>query len=135
MTSPLLDNPTPIPVEVAAVTAPIPVVMAQSSEPMPVVVTASEPVKRPEPTAAAVDQEKLKSQGQRRINLIWEATQSLIACAITAMVGYIAINGIDSEVLNNAFFLIVSMYFVRTNHQLIGGVGSKNNDDQDYRGR
>lgn len=44
---------------------------------------------------------------------------------ITAAVIYTAIKKIESEVLVNAFFLIVSMYFVRTNHQLIGGVGPK----------
>lgn len=60
--------------------------------------------------------------GQRRINAIWEVTQGSIAIAITSAVIYCAIVGIDSRVINNAFFLIVSMYFVRTNHTIIGGV-------------
>lgn len=71
------------------------------------------------------EQEDMVMAGQRRVNLVWESTQALIAVMITAAIVYCAIKGIDSRVLNNAFFLIVSMYFVRTNHQLIGGVGPK----------
>lgn len=70
-------------------------------------------------------EENIVTSGQRRINLIWETTQALIALAITGSIIYNAINKINSDVLTNAFFLIVSMYFVRTNHQLIGGVGQK----------
>jgi hypothetical protein len=66
-----------------------------------------------------------KTAGQRRINLIWEFTQGIIAVAITAAKIYCSISSIESPELTNAFFLIVSMYFVRTNHHLIGGVGSK----------
>lgn len=66
-----------------------------------------------------------KTAGQRRINLIWEFTQGIIAVAITGAKIYCSIKTIESPELTNAFFLIVSMYFVRTNHHLIGGVGSK----------
>lgn len=66
-----------------------------------------------------------KTAGQRRINLIWEFTQGVIAVAITAAKIYCSVNKIESPELTNAFFLIVSMYFVRTNHHLIGGVGTK----------
>jgi hypothetical protein len=66
-----------------------------------------------------------KTAGQRRINLIWEFTQGIIAVAITAAKIYCSINRIESPELTNAFFLIVSMYFVRTNHHLVGGVGTK----------
>lgn len=118
MTGPLSDIPTPIPVEVAAVAAPIPVVVAGG----------------PPPSQASVDREILKSAGQRRVNIIWEVTQSVVACAITGAVIWNATHGQNNDVLNNAFFLIVSMYFVRTNHQLIGGVGTPN-ADYDYRGR
>jgi hypothetical protein len=71
------------------------------------------------------EQEDMVTAGQRRVNLVWEFTQAIIAVMITAAIVYCAIKGIDSRVLNNAFFLIVSMYFVRTNHHLIGGVGPK----------
>ena len=62
------------------------------------------------------------TKGQRTINKIWEITQAVIALSITTAKIYTSINKIESEDLTNAFFLIVSMYFVRTNHQLIGGV-------------
>jgi hypothetical protein len=71
------------------------------------------------------EQEDITTAGQRRINLIWEYTQAIIAVIITVSNVYCAINKISSEALTNAFFLIVSMYFVRTNHKLIGGTGFK----------
>lgn len=66
-----------------------------------------------------------KTAGQRRINMIWEFTQGIIAVSITAAKIYCSIHRIESPELTNAFFLIVSMYFVRTNHHLVGGVGTK----------
>jgi len=74
-------------------------------------------------------QDKTKA-GQRRINLIWEVTQGIIATQITSAMIYCAIHNIKSEELAYAFFLIVSMYFVRTNHHLIGGVGAKQSQEQ-----
>lgn len=81
------------------------------------------------PNSAIEQQEKTKA-GQRRINLIWEFTQGLIAIGITASKIYCSIKKIESPELTNAFFLIVSMYFVRTNHQRTGGVGVKPADEQ-----
>lgn len=83
----------------------------------------TKPRKTLPPTTTA--EEDLITSGQRRINLIWEFTQGLIALAITGAVIYACLNKIQSNILDNAFFLIVSMYFVRTNHTLIGGVGKK----------
>lgn len=74
------------------------------------------------------DQEDIVTAGQRRINLIWEITQAAVAVLITLATIYCAIKSIDARPLGNAFFLIVSMYFVRTNHKLIGGVGYKNSE-------
>lgn len=70
-------------------------------------------------------QEDVTKAGQRRINLIWESTQAVIAVSISWAVIYCAIKQIDATVLTNAFFLIVSIYFIRSNHDKIGGVGSK----------
>lgn len=67
-------------------------------------------------------QDDLITAGQRRVNLIWEFTQAIIAISITWAIIYCSIKDIERDVLTNAFFLIVSMYFVRTNHKLIGGV-------------
>lgn len=73
--------------------------------------------------------------GQRRINLIWEMTQSIIAVSVTVANLYGAMKGVDSAVLNNSFFLIIGFYFARTNHTQIGGVGQKTTDTQAYKGR
>ena len=78
-------------------------------------------------TTAAQD---LITHGQRKINLIWEITQSLIALSVTLCVLYVAaqlvIAGEDKDaaflLLSNAFFLVVSVYIQRTNHQRVGGV-------------
>lgn len=63
--------------------------------------------------------------GQRRVNILWEIVQGTVAVMITGAVIYTQIKGIQSGVLENAFFLIVTMYFVRTNHILTGGVITK----------
>lgn len=70
------------------------------------------------PKKSSVSEDTLA--GQRRISLLWEGTQSIIAVLISGAIVYCAIKSIDSAVLNNAFFLIVSMYYVRTNHTKIG---------------
>lgn len=70
-------------------------------------------------------QEDLTTSGQRRINLIWELTQATIAVMITAAVVVLKVKKIESDVLDNAFLIIITMYFVRTNHRLIGGTGTK----------
>ncbi len=84
-------------------------------------------------TQAAKDKRTDETEsGQRRVNLIWEATQALIALgvvgAVLAICMRIAFAAIDlkvPEVLQNALFLIVGFYFSRTNHAAIGGVGNK----------
>jgi len=65
----------------------------------------------------------LQTSGQRKVNLIWEGTQGVIALLITGATVYAVLNGIESNVLSNAFTLIVALYFVRTNHVKVGGVG------------
>lgn len=80
-------------------------------------------------------QQDVVTAGQRRINLIWESTQALIAILITGAVVTAALRGIESSVLTNAFFLIVGFYFSRTNHTAIGGIGRKMGDTQQYVGR
>lgn len=82
------------------------------------------PVSVPIPPTTTAQQD-LTFAGQRRVNLIWETTQALIAIIITGALIYCATNNIESKELNYAFFLIVTMYFVRTNHAKIGGTGEK----------
>lgn len=64
----------------------------------------------------------LKTFGQRRINLIWESTQALIAVMVAVATIYAAIKKIESQLLGNAFVMILAMYFVRTNHAKVGGI-------------
>jgi len=85
------------------------------------------------PTTTA--QEDATTAGQRRVNLIWEVTQALIAITVTVSMIVSALIQIRSPELIDAFFLIVGFYFSRTNHSAIGGVGPKPNTDQPYRGR
>lgn len=76
-------------------------------------------------------EETLRTQGQRRINLVWEVTQALIAIGVTGATLYVsatlALRGEKAEaavlLLSNSFFLVVGFYFGRTNHTKIGGVG------------
>jgi hypothetical protein len=75
------------------------------------------------PTTTA--QEDITKAGQRRINLIWEFTQGAIGVLITGAIIYMAASGKNSKTLEDAFIMIITMYFVRTNHQLIGGIGQK----------
>lgn len=68
-------------------------------------------------------EQDLRTAGQRKTNLIWEGTQAFVALSITAATIYAVLNGVESILLGNAFTLIIALYFVRTNHTKIGGVG------------
>lgn len=76
--------------------------------------------------ADAVDR---TTRGQRRINLIWEVTQAVVAVSVTFTTLFVAARlSLDADdaarlLLSNAFFLVVGFYFGRTNHQRIGGIG------------
>lgn len=75
--------------------------------------------------------EKAKhSAGQRRVNILWEMTQAIIAITVTGSTLFVAAQLTMKEnsdtapflLLSNAFFLVVGFYFGRTNHQRVGGV-------------
>ncbi len=68
-------------------------------------------------------EEDRKTLGQRRVNLIWEVTQAIVALMVTAATIYSALTGVESPLLGNAFTLIIALYFVRQNHTKTGGVG------------
>lgn len=70
-------------------------------------------------------QEDILSSGQRRINLIWEITQAIVAVSITFAVIYGGIRGIINQELSNAFFLIVGFYFSRTNYAALNNGNNK----------
>jgi hypothetical protein len=73
--------------------------------------------------ADTTHQNNLMVAGQRRINLIWEATQAVVTVMISGAAIYAALHGISADILNFAFVAIVSTYYARTNHTKIGGVG------------
>jgi hypothetical protein len=82
-------------------------------------------------TPAKEEQKAFTSSGQRRINLIWEITQALVALSVTGATLHVAsvlsLSGNDKMaaflLLSNAFFLVIGFYFGRNNHQRVGGVG------------
>lgn len=83
-------------------------------------------------------QEDLTTAGQRRVNLIWEYTQAAIALVVIttnmgAAVYHTIYGGEVPMILSSSLFLVVGFYFSRTNHQAIGGTGSK--PEQPYKGR
>ena len=73
-----------------------------------------------------------QTAGQRRINILWELTQAIIAIAVTLATLYVSakltIDGSSDMaaflLLSNAFFLVIGFYFGRTNHTRTGGVDS-----------
>ena len=81
------------------------------------------------------EQEDIVTAGQRKINVIWEVTQAVIAVSITFATIYAELRGVDSTILVAGFFLVVGVYLQRTNHQSIGGVGRKVSDNREYIGR
>lgn len=129
---------------------PIAVVGVPGATPVPVVVagpipTAGPPVQQqqhdPSVPATTTFQEDLVTAGQRRINLVWEHTQQIIAIAVTfttlAVCAMQIWRGDGAQgaflLLSNVFFLVIGTYFQRTNHTQIGGTGPKANEQ--YKGR
>ncbi len=104
------------------------------------------PVPPVDPVHAAIpptttEQQNLTVAGQRRINLIWEYTQAMVALIVVlANVTAWVVASLTKksspipEGMQNALFLIVGFYFSRTNHAAIGGIGPKASDSE-YRGR
>lgn len=87
------------------------------------------------------EQQDMTVAGQRRVNLIWEYTQSFIAIIVVLANMMAAVFNVFHErdtvdvpmILSSALFLIVGFYFSRTNHQAIGGIGKK--PQSTYEGR
>lgn len=73
--------------------------------------------------ASAREALALRASGQRRVNIVWEGTQALMALLLTAAEIFCAVNDINAKALDVAFGAVVTMYFIRTNHTRTGGVG------------
>lgn len=108
-------------------------------DPPPIIVTPPAPVpteeeraKSPLSPKTTAEQDRVTA-GQRRVNIVWEVTQSAIALIVTATTLYVAAQrsmfspGETAAflLLSNGFFLVIGFYFGRTNHQRVGGVGSQ----------
>lgn len=86
-------------------------------------------------------QDDITKAGQRKVNLIWEYTQSTIA--LTLLLASVTIfvyqamhptlNVQFPPILSNGLFMVLGFYFARTNHAAIGGIGPK--PEQEYKGR
>jgi len=88
------------------------------------------------------EQQDITTAGQRRVNLIWEYTQALIAIVVvvtTMSAGLVTVWTKSEQQVPNvicvAFGTVVGFYFSRTNHQAIGGIGPRPNESQKYEGR
>jgi len=88
----------------------------------------------PQPSLApkTTEQEDITHASQRKVNLIWETTQSAIALmTVLACVVVAVSHGLSMQhpefppTLANTLFLIIGFYFGRTNHTRVGGVGAK----------
>lgn len=97
-----------------------------------------EPVKQgatlpPETT----EEENTVTAGQRKVNIMWESTQRLIALVITGFttlalfIVSIGLTKVDDKQANALMqlvamtLLVLGFYFSRTNHVNIGGTGKK----------
>lgn len=88
-------------------------------------------------------QQDLIVAGQRRINLIWEYTQAVIAVILVGATAAAALklvfkpagNQEVPTILAGLCGMVVGSYFQRTNHMNIGGVGAKPTDHEPYIGR
>jgi hypothetical protein len=98
-----------------------------------------EPSSEPLPPTTTLQQD-LTVQGQRKVNLIWEYTQAIIAITVVLANLVVGVSqGLRKDksdfpaMLSNCLFLVVGFYFSRTNHTAIGGIGRK--PEQPYEGR
>ena len=99
-----------------------------------------QPVEQPSLPPSTTVQQDLTTEGQRKVNLIWERTQSLVAVMIVAANIAVWVNASFHNTvanipagLSDALFVIVGFYYGRTNHAAIGGIGPK--PAQQYEGR
>jgi hypothetical protein len=96
-------------------------------------------------TVAQESETSLTTEGQRKINLMWETTQSKIALFVVVFgmiinafvvfilvisskalsVEQIALISMCLQFVNLTAGIVIGFYFSRTNHASIGGVGTK----------
>lgn len=86
------------------------------------------------------EEENIVTAGQRRVNIMWESTQRLIALIITCFttmalfIVAVGIRQVDDKQANALMqlvamtLLVLGFYFSRTNHTNTGGTGKKTTD-------
>lgn len=124
------DADHPVPVSVSSVASPIPIIITGEQRRSSATPPVQQQDKDPSLPARTTFQEDLTYAGQRRINLIWEWTQAIIALGVVFMTTgagiYSMIHNVEiPTLLAVAFGTVVGFYFSRTNHAAIGGVGIK----------
>jgi hypothetical protein len=83
-------------------------------------------LRRPRDPQHQDNEDSRTSVGQRCINLLWEGTQAAIALMLMGGIVYMSIRRIPvPDELKILASLIGGAYFSRTNHERIGGVGTK----------
>ena len=110
---------------------------------VPVAVVSVPPLPgEPHATPAEEAQRERMTAGQRKINLIWEYTQAVIAIAVVSSTMTAGLHSVFAHtgeqiptVIGVAFGMVVGSYFQRTNHMNVGGVGPKPPQYQPYEGR
>ena len=151
MSGPIDDVDAPAKVEVVS-PVPIPVVVTEDRRDAPTTAPRQNQRNDPSLPAKTTFQQDLTQAGQRRINLIWEYTQALIAVlvvlttmaaglftmyvptvAVGAGANLVQVPTSIPTVIGVAFGMVTGFYFSRTNHAAIGGVGTK--PEEPYVGR
>lgn len=87
-----------------------------------------------QPLSAKENEEVLMTRGQRKINILWEITSSLIALSVTwetlYVVGKMALTAEGETqvaafvLLSTIFSSVITAYIAKVNHSKIGGVKS-----------
>lgn len=106
-------------------------VIVENADPLPVAVASIAPTLLPSATAqnpparaTTTSEQDRGTLGQRRVNLLWEGTQGLVALGLVGTACYALLRGTS---LPAEYWLllgiVVNSYFTRTNHTKIGGVG------------
>jgi len=109
----------------------IPVVVAPATVVSPVAARATVAPDTVVASPVTTQEQDRVTLGQRRINVLWEVTQAIVAVLVTAVTlacsATLIIRGEKGAeaflLMSNAFFVVISTYLTRTNHTKTGGVG------------
>jgi ABC-type bacteriocin/lantibiotic exporter with double-glycine peptidase domain len=93
------------------------------------VIVSREPEQPSAVSPTTTEEQQKVSASQRKVNLVWEYSQSVIAFMVTIATLSVCVilvmrgdTTVALQLLSNAFFLIIGFYFGRTNHTRTGGV-------------